>query len=237
MDFWGAVGVVLRRWYIAIPALLLTLLGSFGVYKGVPPRYQSSAVLSLTVPPSGPSTLGDRRDQIMEANPLLNFSNGLNMTAEVLVQILGSEDTMTKIGARPHGETTYQVNNGSPNPELLFSQPFVLVEGTSSDPRMAQEIVSRVARRARIELNERQVRLDAPPATFIVLTEILEPTEPVMLRNDTMRYTAAVLLLGTLASLASAFAAESVAAGLRRRAEERGRREQAVPEPEGVLRR
>ncbi|MGV9302139.1 hypothetical protein ACWDLG_02100 [Nonomuraea sp. NPDC003727] len=234
MDFWAAIGVVLRRWYVAVPALLVTLAGSYGIYTSIPPMYQSSAVLSLTVPITGPSTLGDRRDQIMEANPLLNYNYGLNMTAEVLVQILGAEDTMTKLGARPHGETTYEVNNGSPNPELLFSQPFVLIEGMSSDPRAAKEIVSRVTQRARAELDKRQVQLKAPPTTFIVLTEILPPTDAVALRNDRLRYTAAVLLLGLLASLAAAFATESATAALRRRSE-RAKTAPAVPEREEVL--
>ncbi|MBE1565016.1 hypothetical protein [Nonomuraea africana] len=228
---------MLRRWYVAIPALLLTLAGSYGVYKSIPPQYQSSAVLSLTVPISGPSTLGDPRDRVMEANPLLNFNYGLNMTAEVLVQILGAEDTMIKLGARPHGETTYEVNNGSPNPELLFSQPFVLIEGKSSDPRAAKEIVQRVTQRARVELDKRQAQLKAPPTTYIIMTEILEPTDAVALRNDAMRYTAAVLLLGALASVAAAFVAESVAAALRRRRRDRSDAAASAPVNEPVLQR
>ncbi|MGP3917548.1 hypothetical protein [Nonomuraea sp. 10N515B] len=222
MDFWRAIGVVLRRWYVALPALLLTLAGAYAVYTTVPPRYESTGVLSLTVPISGPSKLGDPRARIQETNPLLNFDSGLNMSASILVQILGSENVMTQLGASPYGQTTYEVNNGHPNPELLFSEPFVLIRGRSGDPESAKAIVSRVAQRAKVELTKRQKELKAPPTTYIVVTEILPPTNPIMLRTDRMRFTAAVLLLGMLAALASAFAAESIAAGLRRRRDEDG---------------
>ncbi|MEV0583069.1 hypothetical protein [Nonomuraea sp. NPDC050310] len=236
MDFWGAVGVVVRRWYVALPALLLTLGGAFGVYQGIPPQYRSTAVLSLTVPTSGPSTLGDPRDRIMEVNPLLNFGTGLNMTAEVLVQVLGSENMMAKLGAPAHSDTTYAVNNGHPNPELLFSEPFVLIEGTSTDPATATAVVKRVAQQAKIELDRRQVQLKAPPTTFIVLTEILEPTEAVALRNDKLRFAAAVLLLGLLAALAGSFITESGLARLHRRKVERAADAAETPVREPVLR-
>jgi len=49
----------------------------------------------------------------------------------ILVQILNTTEVAGQMGIRPDGKTTYKVNNGHPNPELLISAPFVVIEDAS----------------------------------------------------------------------------------------------------------
>ncbi|WP_055479105.1 hypothetical protein [Sphaerimonospora mesophila] len=217
MDFWAAVAVLLRRWYVTFPAFLLTVAGAYFVYIGIPPQYESSAALVLTVPTTGStqSTRPGKPETLF--NPLLNFDGGLNMTASILVRVLATARTAEELGVRPGGDTGYTVNNGHPNPELLVNTPFLMIEGVSTDPADAQEIVRKVAERAKVELAMRQRLLNAPPATYITISEVVPPTPAVIQNRGKLRPVAAASLLGLCAGLMAGFAAESVSAGLRRR--------------------
>ncbi|MBP2706423.1 hypothetical protein JOL79_21670 [Microbispora sp. RL4-1S] len=217
MDFWAATNVVLRRWYVAVTAFLLTLGGAYGVYLVIPVNYVSTGVMVLTIPTTGSFQVTDSRRPQLLINPLLNFDGGLNMSASILVQILNTPETAADLGVVKDGPVTYTVNNGHPNPELLFSTPMVMIEGKSTVPAEAQNIVRKAVKRAREELLRRQRQLGAPPSTYITITEMVPATTPLPQRNGKLRFVAAVLVLGALAALASSFATESVAAGLRRR--------------------
>ncbi|WP_146103673.1 hypothetical protein [Nonomuraea solani] len=237
MDFWKAITVLLRRWYVALPALLLTFTAAYGIYSTIPTQYSSTALMVLTVPTSGSYRPPNPTDPNPLVNPLLNFDGGLNMTASILVQILNGPEVAGQIGVRPDSTTTYKVNNGHPNPELLISAPFVVIEGTSRSPQDAKAIVQRVAERAKIELKRRQQLLNAPQETFINLNEMVAPTEPAAERGGKTRTAAAVFALGVMAALGSSFAAESIMTGLRQRRREAPPQDSETPSEEAVLQR
>ncbi len=219
LDFWGTVRVVFRRWYVTIPAFLLALGVSFAVYLRIPAMYQSNAVLVLTIPVTGGSVPVDPAYPNPRTNPLLNYDGALNVSASILLQTLSAPETAAQLGAPPGGLTTYTVNNGSSNPELLASGPFVIIEAKSPSPVAARELVTKIVARAKQELAARQRLLQAPPSTYIRLTEMVPPTSPQEQRGGKSRTAAAVLVLGLFCSLTAGFAAESVAAALRRRRE------------------
>ncbi|GAA2997280.1 hypothetical protein [Streptosporangium longisporum] len=228
MDFWGTVLIVTRRWYVALPAFLLSLAAAVGVYSTIPTPYVSNAVLVLTIPPTGGSLPSDPTRPNGLTNPLLNFDQGLSMSASMLIQVIGTPETARALGVVPDGETTFTVTNGGTNPEAMDGGPFVYIEGRSMTPAGARDIVTRVRDRARIELASRQRQLDAPPATYIAMSEMVAPTEPLPQRGGKSRGAAAALLLGVLASLASVFSLESF---LDARARRRGSRGPAPSAP------
>lgn len=217
MDFWGTVLIVLRRWYVALPAFLLSIGAAVGVYSSIPTLYVSNAVLVLTIPPTGGSLPSDPDRPNGLTNPLLNFDWGLSMSASILIQVISAPETAESLGVRPEGDTTFTATNGSTNPEALDGGPFVYIEGTSMSPAGARDIVTRVRDRARIELAGRQRQLNAPLATYITMNEMVPPTEPQPQRGGKTRGAAAALLLGVLASLAAVFSLESFLDARRRR--------------------
>ncbi|WP_157549166.1 hypothetical protein [Nonomuraea candida] len=237
MDFWKAISVLFRRWYVALSALLLTVTAAYGMYTTIPTQYTSTTLMVLTVPPSGSYRMPQPTVPNPLVNPLLNFDGGLNMTASIMVQVLNGPEVAGQLGVRADSTTTYRVHNGHPNPELLINAPFVVVEGTSLSPQDARRIVERVAERAKVELERRQYQLGSPPETFVNLTEMIAPTEPQAERGGKTRTAAVVLGLGGMAALAASYAADSVMLGLRRRREQPPPGAAVAPSEEAVLQR
>ncbi|MGI5284682.1 hypothetical protein ACQEVF_15275 [Nonomuraea polychroma] len=217
MDFWGAVLVLFRRWYVTFPMFLLTLAATYGIYVSVPTLYVSNAVLVLTMPTTGGTQPAEPGKRLAQTNPLLSFDWGLNFTATILIQALNTPETTARLGVVPGGEVTYVVSNGNTNPETLATGPFVFIEGKGSTPQEAESVVRRVIAQADVELLERQRWLNAPVSTYIRANEMVRPTVAEAQRTSKLRAAAGAGLLGGMCGLAAAFATESAAQALRRR--------------------
>jgi hypothetical protein len=211
MDFWRAVQVVFRRWYVTFPAFLGALGIAALVYGSVPTQYVSTAVLVLTTPTTGPTQQIDAKSPNEITNPLLNFDRGLSLSASILIQALTTPETAAALGVSPKSGTSYEVTNGSTNPELLESGPFVFIQGISIDSQTAQDIVRRVSALAVQDLAERQRGLNAPTSTYITVTQVVAPTTPEPRRTNKLRAAGAAGMLGVFAGLAAGFAFESIA--------------------------
>jgi hypothetical protein len=217
MDFWQTVLVVFRRWYVALPAFVLSLGLAAAVYLSVPKVYASTSVLVLTQPLTGAIQPMDPDRPPGIINPLLNFDQGLSMSASIVIQALRTSEAAAALGIRPGGDTTFTVDNGSSNPELPINGPFIFITGQSGSPAAASDIVARVVERARLELVQRQQNLDVPPATYVSAMVVMPPTPPQVQGGSKSRAAAAALGLGLLGSLSAVFAVESVSVARRRR--------------------
>jgi hypothetical protein len=211
MDFWQTVQVVFRRWYVTFPTFLAALGLAGLVYGSVATQYVSTSVLLLTTPRTGPTQRMDARPPNEITNPLLSFDRGLSLSASMLVQNLGTAETAATLGMRPGSGTSYLVTNGSTNPELLESGPFVFIEGNSVKSQEAQDIVRKVSALATEELADRQRELSAPQSTYITVTEVVPPTTPEARNTQKLRAAGAAGILGMFAGLAAGFAFESIA--------------------------
>ncbi|MGI5268605.1 hypothetical protein ACQEUU_05595 [Nonomuraea sp. CA-218870] len=216
MDFWGTILVLIRRWYVALPAFLLALGGAFYAYSTIPVTYTTTAVLVLTAPTSGGILPPDPDQPVPEVNPLLNFDHGLDVAASMLISVMSTPDMVADMGTA-EGDTEYAVTNGTNNLESLATGPLVFVEGESRTPEASAAIVRQVIERVRQELDVRQRQVHAPPETYITISEAVPPTTPAPQQGRKLRSAATALGLGVIAALTAAFAAESLAAPLRRR--------------------
>jgi hypothetical protein len=223
MDFRATVRVVIRRWYVVLPVLLIALAGVAAMYRSAPVQFQSNAVLLLHSPATG-GTQYANGFQPDKTNPLLNSGRGLDLAGTVLIQAMQTTSFTNLIAVPDDNSTTYSVNNGTDNPELVTNGPFVFITVTSSSPQAAQDLVRRAVAAARSELGRRQAMLGAPPSTFVEMTEIIPASDPAPLRGGGLRAAAAALALGMLLALSSAFACESLvhAREVRRREAVRG---------------
>ena len=230
MDFWRTVMVLVRRWYVTGPAILLTLGASAAAYSAVPDDYESVSILVLTTPLTGgdvtPVDLTDSSDTPDAAdsdplpslsNPLLNFDRSLALTASILIQQLNSAETAAGLGITPGSTTDYEVTNGSSNPELLEVGPFVFVQGHGPSPEAAQEVTEEVVAMAHAVLEQRQADLGAPPSTHIDVQVVVAPTTGQALKDSPLRAAAATGALAGLAALVAVFGFESLSAHRRRR--------------------
>ncbi|MEQ6902451.1 hypothetical protein [Nocardioides sp. YIM 152588] len=230
MDFWQTVLVVFRRWYIALPVFLGTLLLSTLAYGASPTVFQSNSVLVLTTPVEGGTQSGsvDDRSRVSYTNPLLSFSSSLNLTATLLIQEMQNPQTAAALGVRPGGSLDYVVNNGTSNPELLQTGPFVFISATGPTPGLAQEMAERVADRVADDLARRQRELKAPRSTHIGIERVVSATPAQPLIGSSRRAAAASLALAAFLTLAAVYGADSFFEWRSRRRNRRG------PAPSGA---
>jgi hypothetical protein len=223
MDFWGTVRVLRRRWYIAVPAVLLTGVLALYVYITVPTRYESSGVLVLTSPAAGGKYSGNTKpEDVVKVNPLLQFDGSLTTTAQILTQVLGDPKTAEELAGK--GSTaTYTANTGPVGGPLLF----VSTEADSAES--AEGLVGKVLEKTVNELAAQQKALNAPEQTFITAQILVKPTTASAKIGGKVRYVGAATVVLLLLTLASTFAADSMLLKIKRR---KDRESGAAPPPE-----
>lgn len=218
MDFWQTVLVLFRRWYVAVPAFLIAVAAAAGIYLTIPVTYTSTSVLVLDQPLAGGSLPALPTDKGTITNPLLNFDQGLNNAAAIVIQALNTPEVALALGASPTGDPSYKVTNGSTNQqEQIVAGPFVFVEGDSRNPQAAQDIAKRAVQRVKEELAGRQQALNAPPQTYITLDVAVQPTTPVAQRGNKTRAAAVAVVMGVVAALCAAYSFESYYQARRRK--------------------
>lgn len=211
MDFWGTVRVLRRRWYIALPAVLLTGILALFVYISVPTRYESSGVLVLTSPAAGGRyTANTKPEDVVRVNPLLQFDGSLTTTAQILTQVLGDPMTAEELAGK--GSTSvYTANTGPVGGPLLF----ITTESDSAES--AEGLVGKVLEKTVAELASQQKALNAPEQTFITAQILVKPTTASAKIGGKVRYVGAATVVLLLLTLASTFAADSIMLKAKRR--------------------
>jgi capsular polysaccharide biosynthesis protein len=219
MDFWQTLLVLFRRWYVALPAFLIAVGAAVGIYITIPVTYTSTAVLVLDQPLAGGSLPALPTDKGTVTNPLLNFDQGLNNAAAIIIQALNTPEVALALGASPTGDPSYKVTNGSTNQqEQIVAGPFVFVEGDSRNAQAAQDIAKRCVERVKQELAGRQKALNAPEQTYITVDVAVQPTTPVAQRGNKTRAAAVAVVMGVVAALCAAYSFESYYQARRRKA-------------------
>jgi uncharacterized protein involved in exopolysaccharide biosynthesis len=229
MDFWATAAVLFRRWYVTIPAFLLTVAAAVGVFAVAPKTFISSSALVLTLPVTGGSVPSDPKFPNPRTNPLVSFDQGLSMTSSILIQALNTPQALAGVGAPLGGDTTLKVTSGGTNPELMQATPFIVISCEAPSAELAHGIVAKVTGLAQEELRDRQRQINAPPTTFVSATVVVPPTEPDEKKGSRTRSAVVTAALGFFMSLFAAFAAESFAR--HRRARRAGKGEPPRFEP------
>lgn len=210
MDFWKTMGVLLRRWYVAVPVFVLSVLLAGGVFVAVPTQYESTGTIVLTPPTDGGIVATNPKDATGPGNPLLGFQGSLTITTQLLIQSLSSPTVQQQIAAGG-GVDTYQAGDGG------TGGPFVVIIADAPTKAQAQRTVDLALKYATNELNTRQKDLDAPPSTFISTQVVVDPTPAQTKLGGKVRAGGVALALGVVISLGAAFAIESVMVNRRRR--------------------
>jgi hypothetical protein len=211
MDFWKTLGVLMRRWYVAAPVLVVSIGLAIGAYFSVHTDYESTGTIVLASSADGPKAgSGDSATQV-KINPLLAFDGSLNTTAQIIIQTLQDPDLKERLLAGTT-QTDYQVGSGQ------LTGPFIIVVVTGGSPQVAQDTVKKVLDSARAELTSRQQSLKAPQSTFINAVQVVAPTQATAKTGGKTRFAVVALVLGFIASLGSAYAWESISIGRKRRA-------------------
>jgi hypothetical protein len=200
VDFWKTLLVLVRRWYVAVPAMLISLGLAGMAYESIPPKYETTGSVVLLSPSQGASGGLSRTGP---TNPLLSFDGSLETTAQLLTQVLLSPSVQKQLAAEGAGGD-YEVGDAN------LGGPFVNVVATGTSPSEAQRTVVLVLARARQELADREAALSAPRTSYISVSDVVKPTEARLLVGGKIKGAGAALALGLAASLGSAFMIESI---------------------------
>lgn len=198
MDLISGAQILLRRWYVTVPGLVLAGVLVFATWTTVSPTYQAIGSLLLHNPPTGQDPTTGR------SNPYTNYNN-LQIPARVVVDVLNQPTKRAELA--DEGATgTF---------ELLLdptgSVPVVTVVSTGGTEQETVRTLELAMNGYDEVLLERQQMLGAPRSTLVTTEVVTAPTRALALQGSRIR---AALITGVMAvalTIGLAFAAEGVA--------------------------
>jgi hypothetical protein len=210
MTFASTFRVLLARWYITIPGLLLSLALAGLTFLAVPPQYSSNAVAVLVQPKlhgKDPTT-----------NPFLTFDSSLSTTALIIVQALDTPETAASIGLSPGGDSYTVKDVGTIDVGDQVVQPFIYIKSQASTEQAAVDIVNNVLDLASQDLLDRQKDNKVLPQNLIKLNDVVGTSPPKPVLGIALAAAGGALLLVLLATTLLAFRADKAAAKRRAQA-------------------
>ncbi|MGX7824068.1 hypothetical protein ACTG9Q_03160 [Actinokineospora sp. 24-640] len=201
---------------------MITVGAAGAVYLSTPMHYQSTGILVLTSPSSGPTSIEDK--ETGQTNPLLAFDSSLAISASIVIQSINTPEVVKELGANKP-DHTFELSGGNEG------GPFISVVTESASEPGSRELAVSVLDRVRAELAKRQEDLGAAPSTFIGVNEIVPPTAPEALTGGKVRAAGVAMVLGFAACLGAVFGLESYQTRKRRRDEPETDDDEPQPAP------
>jgi hypothetical protein len=208
VDLWNTLQVVLRRWYVVVPLLIVTAVVTLSATNGIDPEYHASASMIL-LGPTGPAPTGDPADEDRVAGSGNPYAGSLSITATAL-QVAASGGKTSQDLAEAGLSTDYVITVPSRAPILN-----VLVDADSPDEAVAtvQEAVRLVG--VRLEELEAQVGVPAGDKIRVDVLRISDVGSTDYQARNRLRIL--LVVLGVILSVGAAVLVDSGAAKLRRR--------------------
>jgi capsular polysaccharide biosynthesis protein len=183
--------VVLRRWYITVPGVLLSLTMASMAFSLVPPKYTSSGIAVL-VEQKNPATATNF------INPVLRGDGSLNTATLTLVQALDTPAVKAELGLRKGVDNFTIKNVGSAAIADGADHPFLYITTQSSNPQESVDIVADVMSMAREKLINLQTALHVAPQNQIKLESVVDATAPKAVMGTSFAAMGAALMLGII---------------------------------------
>lgn len=203
MDFSQTMRAIARRWYVAGPVFVLVVAIAGLIAVITPHDYESTGTVVLSEPDPRTAlehhTLG--HDQV--ANPLLGFADSLFTDSQLLIQSLNSPGAARRLAGQG-GTASYTASDGD------LDGPFIVVTADAPTPEHVRDTVTLAMRYVSDELRARQHALGAPESSYIVVKQVVAPTQPAARHGGKSRYLGATAILALAASLCAVFAVETV---------------------------
>lgn len=206
MEFWLAIADLVRRWRVMLAVVLVASCSTIAVFLAVPVTYVSSATMVLTTTEHGGTESQDPSVPGELTNPMLNFSESLATTADMLIWSMSSRDVEESLS--DGGSTKVLVNDGRTNPDLFgFNGPIIYITAESTDPHRSVAGVHEASDMVRSRLEEWQRAMDAPRSTYVTMVDVVAPTAAVPRMGSHIRLAATAGMGGFVVSLAVAYLA------------------------------
>ena len=204
MEFWHAIADLARRWRVMLTVVLVSSSLAAAVVLVVPVQYVSSATMVLTTTEHGGSQSQDPNEPDELTNPMLNFSDSLSTTADMLIWSMSSADVRESLS--DGGSTEVLVNDGRTNPDLFgFTGPIIYITGKSTDPDLSVAGVERASTMVQLRLLEWQRSMKAPASTYVTMVDVVAPTAAAPQITRQVKLAATAWVAGVLLSMTAAY--------------------------------
>lgn len=212
MDLFDVARSCLRRWYVVVPLLLITLWYAYGSYKDVKPVYYSQAVISLAPPSS-------RVDQSLPGaqvprNGLLDVG-GATLIANIAAYTLHNPATVERVVAEG-GQPNY-ITRMFPVAPTQQQMPLIMIEATEDTPADATKTVELVIAEADPALKDLQRQARVPDDQMVQSFVVAPPSVPAAAMPSRTRSAISIVVAGTGLSILLAVLVDVVAARRKRR--------------------
>jgi len=199
MEFWTSVKVILRRWYVVVPCLIVTV--AMGVYLvgQAKPSYKATGSVLLSTngqaprPATTPSTLAG-------VNPYANMDQ--SQLAFLVSQAAGSstlQDAMTAAGST----ASYSV-------VAIPGEPAMTVSTMAATPAEATSSYHKLVRLLNTQLQRRQLALGAPANALVGVQDWTTPSKALPQNAAKVKALIVVVVVGLLLTLALTFLVDAV---------------------------
>lgn len=195
MDAVELLRVVLRRWYVVLPVLLLTGAGAFFAGNAVTADYEAKAALLLL----GPSVAATESGGAF-VNPYRTA--GTNATADALDIVADSTTTQLLMVEAGHDDVTYEVRADNSIMEIVV---------VGSSPAESVAAVEFLQQYLETQLEQRQDAVDAPTDQRLAFDVLAAAGTSTAIVEGVSRIRVAVLGAGGLLALALAVLADRLA--------------------------
>lgn len=187
MDIWGLTVAAMRRWYVLVPLLLISVAGALAVGSRSQADYEVSGAVMLSVPPQDPNT----------PNPYSQI---------YAVEILGIKATSSST------RSEFADDGLSEDYTITYDRrsPVLSLDVVADSAAQALDTADRIVEYVETTLNDEQGRLGVRKQHRVSLVVIDAPdvVEPVV--SGRVRVTAVILAMGVLLSFLCAILLDAI---------------------------
>lgn len=212
MDFIDACNVLVRRWYLTVPLVLLSFAGAFLAYQSAATQYAAAGSVVLELP--GQRDIGKGND-LCPTNP---WCSGGDLLSIGSVTALGMADPkVEKRILAGHDGATYDVALSSDNRSAVIN---FTVKGRTAEDTIAT--LHAVSDGIAAQLEARQLNVKPPQEQpeapdLVTASEVTMDVQANPQTGSKLRAAIAALVLGLAASLGIVFLVESVSSSRKKR--------------------
>lgn len=208
---------LVRRWYIVVPGILLALAASIGALAVVHPGYQRTATQVL-LPGEGTVPQG-------ATNPFL-FLGGLTQAADIVVQVMKSDQGLAEVSAEYPG-TTVVVQR-----DPTTSGPVIQIVVTAKSDAAAAGALSTLVAQSSVILTRLQTEQHVDVKDRMTISTLTQDTTSTLQQKNRILSSAGAGLAVLILTLVVASLVEGLSRRRRRTGRKWGRRKAAVePDP------
>jgi hypothetical protein len=224
MDLLGLIMVLVRRWYVFLLFVAITVAGLAYIYPSLQPDYLATGTLLLSPPNSQTQIIQSQPTQI-PVNPLLASNTG----------ILGVAATVASMGDSQAEQQSLTTDYGMTYTIVVDSHaPVITVQGSAHSEGAVMNGVSVLLAYLRDQLSSLQQSLGAPP-NQLVAARVLDAPQTAVLSNSSRNKSALILaFVGFLVACSLTFIFDGILVSLRFRRFVNAPRQSSHPAPAAV---